>query len=70
MAFNAVINLIRKTCTNKMSDFQAQEWACRGTDEDLVNHEFLTYDQILQIAGKVDGIHKSDKQMVRTGRVH
>lgn len=37
-----------------MFDSQAQEWACRGADEDLANHEILTDDQILQLATKGD----------------
>ncbi|XP_025417896.1 jerky protein homolog-like [Sipha flava] len=45
---------IQEICTNKISDSQAQEWACRGADEDLANHEILTDDQILQIAAKED----------------
>lgn len=29
---------------NEMFDSQAQEWACRDADEDLINHEILTDD--------------------------
>ncbi|XP_025405713.1 jerky protein homolog-like [Sipha flava] len=58
---STLINQIQKTCTNKMSDSQAQEWACRGADEDLANHEILTDDQILQIAAKEDDIDDEDE---------
>ena len=58
---STLINQIQETCTNKMSDSQAQEWACLGVDEDLGNHEILTDDQILQIAAKEDDIDDEDE---------
>ncbi|XP_025410373.1 jerky protein homolog-like [Sipha flava] len=58
---STLINQIQETCTNKMSDSQAQEWACRGADENLANHKILTDDQILQIAAKEDDIDDEDE---------
>ncbi|KAF0712292.1 jerky protein-like, partial [Aphis craccivora] len=58
---STLINQIQESSTNKMSDSQAQEWACRGADEDLANHEILTDDQILQIAAKEDDIDDEDE---------
>lgn len=58
---STLINQIQGTCTNELSDSQAQDRACRDADEDLANHEILTDDQILQIAAKKDDIDDEDE---------
>lgn len=52
-----------------MSDSEVQEWACRGVDEDLANHEILTDDKILQIAKEDDIDDEDESGSISTSKV-